>query len=207
MARVLPVLPLGALHPIVCYPLTGSIFQSSLNEMLSYKAHGATRSSSARSAARPVGGTVSTPAHSTQPSAGSVTGEVDQWVWLIRQIAAGGGADTMATFLTIGYGDEAGYERTGKELKDAAHAHDAWLIERGAVMGNARQPLQVRNHQDRGVRVEHGAYMQSELPIAGFALIEASTAEEAVELVAKTPCAIAYGVVEVWSLDNPEGDG
>jgi hypothetical protein len=42
--------------------------------------------------------------------------------------------------------------------------------------------------------------MRTELPIAGFALIEAVDLEEAVQLVAKTPCAIAFGVVEVWPL-------
>ncbi len=45
--------------------------------------------------------------------------------------------------------------------------------------------------------------MRSDLPIAGFAVIEASDAEEAVKLPAKTPSAIAYGVVEVWPLTMP----
>ena len=42
--------------------------------------------------------------------------------------------------------------------------------------------------------------MRSELPIAGFAVIEASDIEEAVRLVSETPCAVAHGVVEVWPL-------
>lgn len=112
----------------------------------------------------------------------------------------------MASFLTIGYGDESGYERTGADLKDAAHAHDAWLVERGAIVGIAGPPVQVRNHENSGTRTDAGAYLRSDLPIAGFALIEASNVEEAVELVAKTPCAIAYGVVEVWPLIVPPDD-
>ena len=106
----------------------------------------------------------------------------------------------MAKFITIGYGDEAGYERTNMKLRDAAHAHDAWLIERGAIIGIAGIPIQVRNHHNQGTRTASGAFMQSDLPLAGFALIEANTAEEAIELVAQTPCAVAYGVVEVWPL-------
>jgi hypothetical protein len=112
----------------------------------------------------------------------------------------------MAKFLTIGYGDESGYERTKTEGKDAAHAHDAWLVERGAIVGMAGAPVQVRNHENSGVRTERGAYLRSDLPIAGFALIEASSVEEAVALVSETPCAIAYGVVEVWPLIVPSDE-
>ena len=103
----------------------------------------------------------------------------------------------------IGYGDESDYERTRADLKDAAHAHDAWLVERGAIVGIAGTPIQVRNHEDNGTRTDQVAYMRSDLPVAGFALIEASNPQEAVELVAKTPCAIAYGVVEIWPLIIP----
>jgi hypothetical protein len=42
--------------------------------------------------------------------------------------------------------------------------------------------------------------MSSALPVAGFAIIEAATIEEAAQLVSKTPCAVAHGVVEVWPL-------
>jgi hypothetical protein len=109
----------------------------------------------------------------------------------------------VAKFITIGYGDESGYERTSADLRNAAHAHDAWLVERGAIVGVAGSPFQVRNHEGRGVHTDQGAYLRSDLPIAGFALIEARNAEEAAELVAETPCAIAYGVVEVWPMVVP----
>ena len=44
--------------------------------------------------------------------------------------------------------------------------------------------------------------MRSDLPVAGFAVIEAATLEEAVRMVAKSPCAVAHGVVEVWPLQQ-----
>jgi hypothetical protein len=44
--------------------------------------------------------------------------------------------------------------------------------------------------------------MRSDLPVAGFALIEAATLEEAVKRVAGTPCAVAHVVVEVWPVLN-----
>lgn len=109
----------------------------------------------------------------------------------------------MPHFITIGYGDRAGYDRTAKSVRDAAHAHDEVLEESGVLMGIAGSPVQVRNHEAKGVRTQDGPYMTSPLPIAGFAVIEAPTLEEAIEMVSQTPCAVAYGVVEVWPLEQP----
>ena len=106
----------------------------------------------------------------------------------------------MAMFVTIGYGDREGYDRTDPGVRDAAHAHDARLRGDGTVMGVAGDPVQVRNPDAAGVRTEHGPFLQSSLPVAGFALIEAASMSEAVEIVSRTPCAVAHGVVEVWPL-------
>jgi hypothetical protein len=67
-------------------------------------------------------------------------------------------------------------------------------------MGIAGARVQVRNHDAAGVDTTEGAFLRSELPIAGFAVIEADTLEEAIDLAAKSPCAVAHGVVEVWPL-------
>ena len=75
----------------------------------------------------------------------------------------------MPTFVTIGYGDRAGYEQTDQSVRNEAHAHDVQLRKNGAVMGVAGEPVQVRNHDNRDVRAIGGAYMSSELPVAGFA--------------------------------------
>lgn len=107
----------------------------------------------------------------------------------------------MARFITIGYGDRAGYDRTPQDVRDAAHAHDARLRSQGAVMGIAGAPVQVRNHNATGVDTTSGAFMQSPLPVAGFALIEADSLDEAVEIASRAPCAVAQGVVEVWPLE------
>ena len=103
-------------------------------------------------------------------------------------------------FMTIGYGEEKGYEATDPLVRDEAHAHDAWLSSEGAVIGRAGTPVQVRNPGGGGRTTETGAFLRSDLPIVGFALIEAPTLEEAIQRVAKTPCAVAHGVVEVWPL-------
>lgn len=108
----------------------------------------------------------------------------------------------MPKFITIGYGDRAGYERTDATVREQAHAHDELLRAGGALMGIAGAPVQVRNHDAADTRTTRGAFMQSELPIAGFAVIEAANIEEATQLVSGTPCAVANGVVEIWPLES-----
>jgi hypothetical protein len=50
-------------------------------------------------------------------------------------------------FVTIGYGDQAGYDRTPVAIRDAAHAHDAKLQRAGVLMGIAGTPVQVMQSQ------------------------------------------------------------
>ena len=107
----------------------------------------------------------------------------------------------MAKFVTIGYGDQEGYERTSKAVRDAAHAHDSELIRNGALSGIAGTPVQVRNPDGQDLQTVEAPYMSTDLPIAGFAIIDADDLEHAIELVSQTPCAVAHGVVEVWPLD------
>jgi hypothetical protein len=108
-------------------------------------------------------------------------------------------------FVTIGYGARADYDRTAASVRDEAHAHDDRLRAAGVEMGIAGSPVQVRNPGNAGTTVEDGAFLKSDLPIAGFAIIEAESVEEAVRMVAGTPCAVAHGVVEVWPLQSAQG--
>ncbi len=107
----------------------------------------------------------------------------------------------MPKFITIGYGDRQGYDRTAKSVRDAAHAHDELLKTNGAMTGIAGHPVQVRNHEAKGVQTDDGPYMAAPLPVAGFSVIEAPTMAEAIKMVTQTPCAVAYGVVEIWPLE------
>ena len=109
----------------------------------------------------------------------------------------------MPKFITIHYGDREGYERTPETVRDAAHTTDKVLQESGALIGVAGSPVQVRNHDATHVQTENGSYMTSQLPVAGFAVIEAPTLGDAIKMVSQVPCAVAYGVVEVWPLEQP----
>lgn len=108
----------------------------------------------------------------------------------------------MPTFITIGYGDQAGYDRTDPTVRGRAHAHDAQLAEDGARIARAGKPMQVRNPDARGRQLENGAFMRSELPVAGFMVMEADDLDHAIALVADTPCAVAHGVIEIWPLED-----
>jgi len=108
----------------------------------------------------------------------------------------------MPKFVTIGYGDQAGYDRTAPQVRDAAHANDAKLKQRGALIGIAGPPIQVRNPDAKGVETKARPFMSSALPIAGFAVIEAADLGEAIDLISGSPCAVAHGVVEVWPLEE-----
>ncbi|MBZ9742140.1 MULTISPECIES: transcription initiation protein [unclassified Mesorhizobium] len=106
----------------------------------------------------------------------------------------------MPKFVTIQYGDRVGYDRTPQPIRDAAHEQDAKLLSEGALIGRAGTPVQVRNPEASGVETRDGAFMSSDLPIAGFAVIEAADLTDAIEKVSQVPCAVAHGVVEVWPL-------
>ena len=108
----------------------------------------------------------------------------------------------MPRYLTIGYGERAGYDSTPQTIRDAAHEHDARLVRDGAVTAVMLPPVCVTNKHDQGTQVTPGAFMRSELPPAGFSLIEAASLDDAIALVSKTPCAVADGVVEVWPLEE-----
>lgn len=71
-------------------------------------------------------------------------------------------------------------------------------------MGIAGDPVQVRNPDAAGVHMKDGPFLRSDLPVAGFMLIEADDVETAIRLVADTPYAVAQGVVEVWPLVVPD---
>lgn len=62
----------------------------------------------------------------------------------------------MPKFITVGYGDREGYERTPEPIRNAAHAHDAKLQKQGVVMGIAGRAVQVRNPEAKGGQYDDG---------------------------------------------------
>jgi hypothetical protein len=67
----------------------------------------------------------------------------------------------MSKFITIGYGDRDGYDRTDAAVRDAAHAHDAQLRKAGTLMGMASTSCAVRNADAKHLDTRTGPFMSS----------------------------------------------
>jgi len=100
-------------------------------------------------------------------------------------------------FLCLAYGSEKDWRALPRAEQDALLAQDEILRQRGALMGAVEQEVTT-------VRAWHGTpetakepFPQLSVPLAGFSIIEAENLDEAVDLVAKTPCARAKGAIEV----------
>jgi len=106
----------------------------------------------------------------------------------------------MPKYVAIGYGDQAGYDNTAPEVRNAAHKHDMSLQKDGVLMGIVGSPVQVRNTHAEEVTTSDGPFLRASLPVAGIAIFEAASLPEAIEMMSRTPCAVANGVVEVWPL-------
>lgn len=113
-------------------------------------------------------------------------------LWPKAQIKLTGRKRDHAGFITIGYADREGYDRTPHHVRDAAHAQDEKLRSEGAVMGIAGNPVQVRNPEACGMETRDGPFMSSALPIAGFAIIEATDLAAAIEGFARALCCGAW---------------
>ena len=108
-------------------------------------------------------------------------------------------------FLCLAYGDEDGWNSLTESEKQEVLAQDAVIRNRGDLMAAVHtQVTSVRKWG--GNRAVTGApYAQHPLPLAGFAVIEAGSLNEVIDLVANTPCARARGVIEIrqfWDLSS-----
>ena len=102
-------------------------------------------------------------------------------------------------FLILAYGFEKDWKALSKSQQDDLLAQDDLLRARGAIIDAVAPPTTVRAW-DGTPRSTAGPFARGEAPLAGFGLIDARDLDEAIELVAKTPCAVAGGAVEVWPL-------
>jgi hypothetical protein len=74
------------------------------------------------------------------------------------------GTFDMQKFVTIGYADREGYDRTDPAIREAAHAHDAQMRQSGVLMGIAGRPMQVRNHDAAEVKTTRGPFLLPRCP-------------------------------------------
>jgi hypothetical protein len=104
-------------------------------------------------------------------------------------------------FLVLAYGDEKDWKALSKEKQAELLAQDERLRKRGDLVAAVGPATTVRAWAGRP-EITPGPFARGERPLAGFGVIEASDLDEAIALVAKTPCAVAKGAVDVWPLRN-----
>jgi hypothetical protein len=102
-------------------------------------------------------------------------------------------------FLCLAYGDGKDWEALPKDQQDAASAADEVLRRRGDMLAVVGNVTTVRAW-DGEPSLSDGPFAGGDAPMVGFSLIDAEDLDEAIRLVAGTPCARARGAVEVWPI-------
>ncbi len=105
----------------------------------------------------------------------------------------------VVKFLCLAYGKEADWLALPETRRAELLAQDNKLRERGALVSVVGEPTLVRAWDGPVVRTEN-PYASSDAPLVGFSIVEAADLDEAVDLVAGTPCAVARGAIEVRPL-------
>jgi hypothetical protein len=111
-------------------------------------------------------------------------------------------------FLCLAYGDEEGWNTLSEEEKREALARDAVIRDRGNLMSAVHRTVTTVRNWDGNLEIDEGTIAGTELPLAGFSVVEAANVDEVIQLVSDTPCARARGVIEIrpfWNVDDSGG--
>ena len=100
-------------------------------------------------------------------------------------------------FLVLAYGHENDWKALGKREQGELLAQDQVLRDRGDLVAALGGPATTVRAWDGPPLATEGPFGVAPLPLAGFGIIEAADLDEAVRLVAGTPCARARGAVEL----------
>ena len=100
-------------------------------------------------------------------------------------------------FLCLAYCDEKDWKALSKDEQTTLLRQDEKLRERGTLMAAVETNVATVTAWDGETKAVAGAFAVSRTPLAGFSVIEASSVDEVVQLVAGTPCARAKGAIEI----------
>jgi hypothetical protein len=104
-------------------------------------------------------------------------------------------------YLCLAYGDGKDFKLLSKSEQEKLFEQDALIRKRGGLMATVRPATTV--HSTKGkVVTQAGPFAVGKAPLVGFSLIDAKDLDEVIDLVSKTPCAVAGGAVEVWPLTD-----
>jgi hypothetical protein len=110
-------------------------------------------------------------------------------------------------FLCLAYGDEDGWNSLSETEQKEVLAEDEKIRDRGNFMTAVRPEITTVKNWNRNLEVTRGSSADEQLPLAGFAIIEAESADEVVDMVSNTPCARAKGYIDIrpfWNLHDDE---
>lgn len=108
-------------------------------------------------------------------------------------------------FLCLAYGDEDGWNSLTEDEQGEVLAEDEKIRSRGHFMTAVKPQVTRVKNWDRKLEVSKGLPGHDGLPLAGFSIIEAQSADEVASMVANTPCARAKGYIDIrpfWNLDD-----
>ena len=110
-------------------------------------------------------------------------------------------------YLCLAYGNERDWERLDKQEQDELLAQDEVLRQRGDIVAAVATTATTVRAWDGTPTTTSETFAHTKAPLAGFSIIEAPTLDEAVRLVADTPCARAKGAVELRPIDQINDHG
>lgn len=100
-------------------------------------------------------------------------------------------------YLCLAYGGEKDWKALTESEQTALLAQDDALRERGDLVAAVGLDVTTVRAWNGTPVTSEGPLANSKLPLAGFSIIEAADLNEAVQLVAHTPCSRARGAVEI----------
>jgi hypothetical protein len=104
-------------------------------------------------------------------------------------------------YLCLAYGDGKDFELLSKDEQEKVFEQDALIRKRGNLVARVCPATTVRSASGKTV-TRAGPFAVGSVPFVGFSLIDAKDLDEVVDLVSKTPCAVAGGAIEVWPLTD-----
>jgi len=100
-------------------------------------------------------------------------------------------------YLCLAYGAEKDWIALSAEEQRALLEQDEVMRQRGDLVAAVRNETVTVRSPGGMTRVEQRAFAGPAVPLAGFGIIDAADLDEAIALVADTPCARAGGAVEL----------
>jgi hypothetical protein len=104
-------------------------------------------------------------------------------------------------YLCLAYGDGKDFQLLSRSEREKVFDQDELIRKRGGVMATVRPATTVQSASGK-VITKPGPFAVGRVPLVGFSFIDAKDLDEVIELVSKTPCAVAGGAVEVWPLTD-----